>query len=288
MSRARVAVGVLVLLLGVVGVLATPATSGRLTGKVSNTTNTARASVFGSTSSCAAAATTAGAYFVYPLTEASGLTATNVTGVSGRNGTYTDGGVTYGVQGPCPRDGFKAVTLDGSSGFVQGPLQAAPTTLSIQVWFRTTTTRGGRLAGFGSGGLLTQGSAVSDRQVYMTNTGQLVFGVHPALSSPRTVTTPATYNDGAWHHVVAVYVPSGTTAGLRLYVDGALAIGDTGAGGAATYFTGGMWRFGYDEIGLGWPARPASPYFAGDIASAAVWNAALTGTQVATLHSAGR
>ena len=53
-----------------------------------------------------------------------------------------------------------------------------------------------------------------DRQVYMLNDGRLTFGVYNGTQ--QTITNPASYNDGKWHHVVATQGADG----MKLYVDG--------------------------------------------------------------------
>lgn len=82
----------------------------------------------------------------------------------------------------------------------------------METWIRTTTTRGGKVIGFGN--LTMQNSTRYDKQVYMANNGRLVFGVYSG--GYRTVTTTGAYNDGNWHHVVATQ----GTGGMALYVDG--------------------------------------------------------------------
>ena len=66
-----------------------------------------------------------------------------------------------------------------------------------------------------SAGTATGSSNSYDRHVYMQDDGQLVFGTY--TGQLNTITSPASYNDGQWHHVVATQ--SGN--GMKLYVDGA-------------------------------------------------------------------
>ncbi len=66
-------------------------------------------------------------------------------------------------------------TFNGSNGMVSlGPPFNNPTVYSEEAWFKTTTTRGGKIIGFGSN--QTGTSSSYDRHVYMQNNGQLVFG----------------------------------------------------------------------------------------------------------------
>ena len=58
----------------------------------------------------------------------------------------------------------------------------SPTQYTAEVWFKTNTTRGGKLIGFGN---TTSGlSATYDRHVYMLNTGKLAFGVSSGTTWP--------------------------------------------------------------------------------------------------------
>ena len=72
--------------------------------------------------------------------------------------------------------------------------------------------QGGKIVGFGD----TQSglSANYDRHVYLDNSGHVIFGVYN--SNAFTVSSANTYNDGAWHQVVAELSGSG----MALYVDG--------------------------------------------------------------------
>ena len=68
----------------------------------------------------------------------------------------------------------------------------------------TTTTSGGKLIGFGNPA--TQRDQQQLRpHVYMLDDGTLRFGIWTGAAN--TITSPATYNDGTWHHVVATHGP---------------------------------------------------------------------------------
>ena len=64
---------------------------------------------------------------------------------------------------------------------------------STELWFKTTTSSGGKLIGFGNSA--TGSSSTYDRHVYMRNDGRLVYGTYPASparSRARPPTTTAT------------------------------------------------------------------------------------------------
>ncbi|MEU7552648.1 LamG-like jellyroll fold domain-containing protein [Streptomyces sp. NPDC044571] len=148
--------------------------------------------------------------------------------------------------------------------------QTVSSAYTIETWFKTNTTRGGKLIGFGNN--TTRNSGSYDKQIYMTNTGRLVFGVYNG--STRTVSTGLfdTYNDNKWHHVVGTQGP----AGMALYVDGQ-SKGTLNVTDFQQY--AGYWHVGGDNL-AGWPTRPTSNFFAGQIDETAVYPKALTAAQV--------
>lgn len=217
----------------------------------------------------------------YALQERKGPTADN-TGSAGAvaDGTFSATGVTYQAAGPaCGAGNDRAVTFNGTSGSMWTTQAVAnPQTFSVQAWFRTTTTLGGKLVGFGTGAN-GAASAQYDRHVYMTNTGKLVFGVYNG--SYNVITTPASYNDGLWHLVTATF-SSGT--GMRLYVDRAL-IGSAPVTTAENYT--GYWRIGYDVVHAAWPGAPQTGWFAGSMAHVGIFNSVLDANQVADQYDMG-
>jgi hypothetical protein len=169
--------------------------------------------------------------------------------------------------------GNTAITTNGSTGYVSsGAKQAAPSSFSVEAWFKTTSTSGGKIIGFGDrqGGLTSNGNPVTsglyDKHIYLTNDGRLVFGVWAGAAD--TLSSTSGYNDGQWHHVVGSQGPQGMT----LYLDGAQV-----AHGAQTQNRAysGYWRIGGDNLS-GWPTRPTSNFFAGAIDEAAVYDHALS------------
>ncbi len=179
----------------------------------------------------------------------------------------SQGTVSYNQAGAV--SGSPAITTDGASGFLATSQQLpSPTSYSVETWFKTTSTTGGKLIGFGDrqGGYDFNGnpalSGSYDKQVYMTSDGRLKFGVWVGFAD--TVTSAATYNDGQWHHVVA----SQGSNGLNLFVDGAK-VGHDGQTSNQSY--NGYWRVGGDNLG-GWPDQPASVFFNGSIDETAVYD----------------
>ena len=230
---------------------------------------------------CQGALAAANPWLYWRLDETSGATAADSSG-NGRSGTYI-GGTTQGATRACGRDTGRALTLNGSSGYVHSSVagQLLPTgglnTFTAEIWFRTTTNRGGRLIGFGLA--RTGASSQYDRHLYMTDAGQIVFGVYPG--GFQTLTSTDAYNDGDWHQAVG-QVGSG---GMKLYVDGQLLATNAAITVAESY--SGWWRVGYDNLG-GWPDEPTSDFFAGTVDEAAVFSSALSQAQVLASYRAGR
>ncbi|GAA3578794.1 hypothetical protein GCM10022197_40250 [Microlunatus spumicola] len=228
---------------------------------------------------CASTVAGLGPYFYYRMDETSS-TATAAADSSGnaRTGVYSALGRTATTDRPCVNDTGGAMTFDGSRGSLGSPglPNGMPTVLSLTVWFRTTTATGGKLIGFGSN--QTGSSGTYDRHVYMANTGRVYFGVY--ANAVKTVSSTRAYNDGAWHLAVATL----SSAGLRLYVDGALVGSDTttttAEPGSSSYM-----RVAYDNLS-NWDATPTSFFFSGTLDDAAYFTSALTATQVQTLYAA--
>ncbi|WP_260614020.1 LamG-like jellyroll fold domain-containing protein [Streptomyces sp. WAC07061] len=192
----------------------------------------------------------------------------------------SDGGNTGGVQvgAPALRQSPGAVTgsstamgFNGSSQQVYSDhRQSVGASFTVETWFKTNTTRGGKLIGFGNN--TANSSSTFDKQLYMTNTGRVAFGVYNGTA--RTITTGLfeTYNDNKWHHVVGTQGPGGMT----LYVDGQNK-GTNSATNSTPY--AGFWHVGGDSL-TSWPNRPTSNFFAGQIDETAVYPTALTQAQV--------
>ncbi|MGR4879639.1 DNRLRE domain-containing protein [Streptomyces sp. LARHCF249] len=162
-----------------------------------------------------------------------------------------------------------AIGFNGTDTQVYGDKrQSVGSTYTIETWFKTNTTRGGKLFGFGNN--QSRGSSQYDKHLYMTNDGRLVFGVYTGAT--RTVATGAAYNDDRWHHAVATQGPGGMT----LYVDG-VQKGTLNVTAHENF--SGYWHAGGDSLG-GWPDRPTSEYWAGRLDETAVYPTVLSAAQV--------
>ena len=212
-------------------------------------------------------------YFAYGYNEASGTTAVDGSGAA-RNGTLATGATR--VNGTCTSNPY--LQLNGTSGqVVTTPQITAPNTFTIETWFQTTTTTGGKLIGFGNSQSGTSSSY--DRQLYVSTTGAVTFGVYN--NAVKSITSATALNDGKWHHVVATM----SSAGMILYVDGQKS-GATVANTVGEPNTG-WWRIGADNLG-GWPNGGTGTFYAGNLDNTAVYTTALSAAQVSAHYAAGR
>jgi PKD repeat protein len=169
------------------------------------------------------------------LNEPSGTTAADAS-PSGQNGVVT-GTIAWGSAGAISGDAAAAFN-GGTNGLVVNSQSAnSPSTYSAELWFKSTSTTGGKLIGFGNAASGNSTSNRFDRQVVLLSNGRLQFGVNPGTKALAETTTA--YNDGQWHHVVATQ----GSDGMKLYVDGVVRAANP-ATGAMTY--NGYWRVGGD------------------------------------------
>jgi PKD repeat protein len=202
------------------------------------------------------------------LGESTGTTAADAS-QTGTTGTYW-GSLAQGTDGLIAGTGNTAVAF--TEGGVGSDLQVSdPRTYSLEAWFTTSTTRGGKLIGFGN-----QPSGLSssyDRHVYMQDDGRLVFGTWTGHTN--TITSDQPFNDGRPHHVVATQ----SHDGMKLYVDGTL-VGTNPQTAAEGY--AGFWRIGGDTT---WGS--SSPYFTGTLDEVAVYSRSLAASTIASHYALG-
>ncbi len=212
-----------------------------------------------------------GATSAWPLGTLTGGVSPDATG---RAPLSTGSAVRSQSTGAVADDASGSFRLDGtsSSRMVAGAsagAKAAPSTFSLELWFSTTSTGGGRLAGFGNS---SSGSNFTyDRQVYLDAAGRVYFGV--TSGSRRTVASPAGFNDGAWHHVVATL----GAGGMTLWVDGTQVAANPAITSASSY--NGYWQVGGGPLTF-WPGAGRTD-LVGSVDAVAVYPTQLTGDVVA-------
>jgi len=185
-----------------------------------------------------------GATSAWPLGTVTGGTSPDATG---RAPLTVPAAVRSQTSGAVADDASGSFRLDGtsSSRMVAGAsagAKPAPSTFSLELWFSTTSTGGGRLAGFGNSS--SGSNSTYDRQLYLDGAGRLSFGV--TSGSRRTVSSAAGLNDGSWHHVVATL----GVGGMTLWVDGTQVAANAGVTSASNY--NGYWQVGGGPL-TAWP-----------------------------------
>ena len=217
------------------------------------------------------------------------------------SGTYSPGGgtasFTKGVTGALVSDTVnRAVTLTSSTSCLvtssASAASAAPASLTAVVWFKTTTTSGGKLLGFESPrtGVLAQSAGGRyDRHLYLDASGQVWFGI--GTTSPIGIKSAAGLNNGQWHMAVATL---GAT-GISLYIDG-VQVASNSSTAAGSY--SGWWRAGCGNLS-GWVSfwdgggsptgssnQPRDFPFTGSLDEVSIWQSVLTPAQIAQLYAA--
>ena len=218
-----------------------------------------------------------GPHVYYRLEEAGGTTMAD-SGTGGRTGSYAAVSA-YHVPGALTDSPGYAVSLAGQGRLVSGGTALIdPTTFSLELWFKTTTTAGGKLIGFES--TRNAISPTYDRHVLMRPDGRLVYGAWDGSS--LTITSPKAYNDGQWHHLVLTAVPRGQRQDAVMYVDGGgVVLGTT----TRTAYYSGWWRVGYGGLATD-PGLPSSATFAGSVDEVAVYPVRLSATRVSAHYAA--
>jgi PKD repeat protein len=199
----------------------------------------------------------------WPLNDTAGSTSYDWAGASDLT---VNSPVTRGVGGALVGQTATAARFPGTNnGFAASSERiSGPQTFGIEAWFKTTSTSGGKIVGFGNN--RTGTSTNYDRHVYMLPSGAITFGVYPGSS--QTINSSKTYNDGQWHHVVAGLGSDGMT----LYIDGVRVAARTDITSAQDYT--GYWRIGGDTPWAG------ATWFNGDIDEVAIYGAPLTRSEV--------
>ncbi|MBC9227704.1 PKD domain-containing protein, partial [Aeromicrobium sp. zg-636] len=201
----------------------------------------------------------------WPLSETSG---TPVLDWAGLDDMTTSGSVTRNQAGPMIGQSSLASRFSGSNSFAAtSTIKDAPSVFSVEAWFKTSSTSGGKIVGFGD--KRTGTSSSYDRHIYLSGNGTVRFGVYPGSTS--VVSSNSGYNDNQWHHVVGTLGPDGQA----LFVDG-VRVGTASATSAQAIR--GYWRIGGDSVSS-WPGA-GSNYLNGTVSDVAVYDRALGRTEV--------
>jgi len=212
----------------------------------------------------------------FSYNETSGTTTADGSAAA-RVGTLS-GGATF-VAGSCAGNSSPYLQLDGTGQVSTAVNLAGQSTFSVETWFRTTSATGGTLAAFTAAQSGT--NTVTDRALYLTTGGKIVLGVRPTSSTTKATTTPGSYADGSWHHVVATL--SGTST--IIYVDGTAVVTDTS--NRTVQMPSGYWRVGSAPL-TGLPSAPSNGSFVGSLDGTTIYNnSAQTASAVQARYAAG-
>ena len=256
--------------------LLVPGTWSAFTAKVTNSADTAGVAT-GDSCAWTYATGTPAPYFLYPLSDNPVSTTAADTSGNRRTGAYT-GTPAHSGANACARDRDGSTTFNGTSTLLVSPTaQSSPQVFTLEIWFRTSTA-GGYLIGLNNSATGAGGSY--DRHLYLNSTGQVTFGIY--AGGTRTVTSTASYNNGAWHHAAATF---SSTAGLTLYVDGQ-SVGTPITAAYTAENNTGYWRIGYGNLS-GWPGSATPYYFNGQLGYAAYYTSVLGPSAIAAHYTAG-
>ncbi|MFA5165406.1 MAG: LamG domain-containing protein [Candidatus Omnitrophota bacterium] len=187
-------------------------------------------------------------------------TATDNSGY-GNTGTITDATYVDGISG-------KALRFDGTNDRVVTTRQNPTTAMSVSVWCKTSAVVGRLVSQYFAGDIgfiLGIGSATN---------GKPRFRVSSDGATLIALEASSTVNDGAWHHIVGVFV--GSTS-LKIYIDAADAGTNTTSIPASIYASTKSITIGSD------PANAIN--FTGDIDEVRIYNRALTQAEITWLYA---
>lgn len=179
--------------------------------------------------------------------------------------TFDPSHVDLGVAGAIKGDVNPAIAFDGDSSSAGGArttlTQSLGTTSSLEGWF-TTKDGDADLIRFRA----ENGGSDTPRRLSLVG-GQLVYTVTNSIGEKKVVSSPGSYADGSWHHVVATQQDDR----ISIYVDGTLVTSITGAPAVS--------RSGRYAVGVG---------LKGTLDEVATYTSALSADQVARHYALGR
>ena len=178
-----------------------------------------------------------------------------------------------GQAGGLPNNPGTSMSTGGGLALTSAYATVTAGSHTTELWFRTAGSSGGYLSGFGTS--TTTGVPVhEDRVVRLTPSGRITYG--DWLTTPMSViTTPGSYADNDWHHLVVVSTPAnGNREQTVIYVDGVPRV--SGLTSKVEAFSG------YVRVGGG----SGTAAFNGTIDNVSVYGTALSAQRVAAHYAA--
>lgn len=157
-----------------------------------------------------------------------------------------------------------SINFDGINDYVStANLITNPTTFTVDVTFKTTSTNGAKIIGF-ENAQTGEASGSFDRMFYVGTNGKLYWASYDGTL--QTIVSSSTVNDGNWHN--AIVVANGSS--ISAYLDG-VSMGTPISMGTPVNYNG-YWRLGSFKT-VTWPNAAASNgYFLGSISRATVYS----------------
>lgn len=268
----------IVTVLAVIALVTVSTSTAAFSATVRNSADTAGTNPFFTCRSAEQYPGASSTWAAYDLSSASTLVANDFSG-NGRNGLFATLSSTSSSIG-CLRDAPKASTTFSATQCLHVPgAMTSPNVFSVEVWFSTTTAPSGKIVGFGDGPSSASDPNYWDRHLYLDDAGRLVFGLFPGRFVRVVSPDGVSYADGRWHSAVATL----SSAGVKLYVDGALVAADPSVTTGQNYT--GWWKVGCGRL-LYWSG--GSDTFTGRLQYAAIYTRELTADEVRWHDVAGR
>ena len=232
----------------------------------------------------------------YRMNETAGTAMYDVSGV-GNTGTYVGtptsavNPVILGQTSPLASagtdSGSTSALLDGAAGYATFPNSTGPNfgapivqQISLEAWVYPTNVTG-NFAIINN----AKSTAPQNGTDLIIQNGKFLFWVEDTAAGYLQATTTTVFTINNWYHVVATYngVP-GASASVAIYVNGALqGVTYNGGGmGGTTIFDGNAANWCVGKYCNG-----STQYFQGNITEAAIYNYALTATQISNHYNAG-
>ena len=181
---------------------------------------------------------------------------------------------------------YNYIDLDGSNEYIDtgSPFQSTfRNSSSISAWIKPTD-------GIPSAENTIMGSKGGGNLYFSIQTsGKLSLYLADGSSDVSTIANSATFSDGqqGWHHVVAVI--NNSTEQVSLYLDGSVITLDGTSDGDISSLTLSNFTSTRNEyIGARNNVGTADRFFNGDVGQTAIWNKALSSTEVSAIYSLGR
>ncbi|WP_075322580.1 LamG-like jellyroll fold domain-containing protein [Acidithiobacillus albertensis] len=211
----------------------------------------------------------------WPLNETGGTVANDLSG-NGFNGTF-EGGVTLAsVAFPA---GGMAPVFNGSSGYVTGSqlITSATANVALEAWvnFQGVSTPPGSC--FLKNGTYQNGYSFGNSNGTYDNSGNYFLGLYE-ITSWNPTTSPI--GTTGWQHCVNVIGPNSESA---FYINGVQVATNSNSNIDGPT---GEWVIGADDANSS-SANAIARFFSGALCNAAIYNSALTATQIQNHYNAG-